>query len=82
MNNYNIVRRNCKKHGESLGMPDVDRGRFLSSNLGMTLGEIIKRIVWCTVSRKAAFVKAVNCQWAEVEPSFAFFTVRVIRIVW
>lgn len=26
-------------------MPDVDKGRFSSSNLGMILGEIIKGII-------------------------------------
>ena len=41
-----------RKHGVSLGMPDVDRGRFLSSNLGMILGEIIKGMVCYTVSGK------------------------------
>lgn len=41
-------------------MPDVDRGRYLSSNLGMTLGEIIKGIIWCTVSGKWHLLKTVK----------------------
>lgn len=41
-------------------MPDVDRGRFLSSNLGKTVREIIKGIIWCTVSGKWHLLKTVK----------------------
>lgn len=31
-------------------MPDIDRGRLLSSNLGMILGDVVKGMVWYTVT--------------------------------
>lgn len=39
----------CKKYKESLGMFDIDRGRFLLLNLGMILGDVVKGMVWYIV---------------------------------
>lgn len=77
----------CKKHKESLGMPNIDRGRLLSSNLGMILGDVVKgtcgtlwHCEWETVFIKN-HQKLVGLSKATLA-LFAFFTQEIAKIIW